>query len=163
MSTLNAKNTALNILAGLGLGVAGATLAIAVKWYCEVMIPIVRSGYAKAWEIDRTWLWEFLVVMAASVIMSTICFRKLHTVGDAEWEKRLSQKNHVLLLITGVCLGVVLRNLGGSALLWYDIKVMESKGIVYLGDSIITIGQLLTMAIACAIAGICLFRMEDDL
>ena len=80
LSTLNAKNTALNILAGLGLGVAGATLAIAVKWYCEVMIPIVRSGYAKAWEIDRTWLWEFLVVMAASVIMSTICFRKLHTV-----------------------------------------------------------------------------------
>lgn len=124
---------------------------------------MVRSGYVKAWKIDQTWLWEFLVVMAASVIVSTTCFRKLHTVGDAEQEKWFSQKNHVLLLITGICLGVVLRNLGGSALLWYDIKVMESKGIMWLGDSIMTIEKFAAMGIACLIAAICLFQLEDDL
>ena len=83
-------------------------------------------------------------------------------MGSAEQEKRLTHKNNILLLITGICLGIVLRLLGGSALLWYDIKVMESKGVVYLGDGIITIEQLAVMGTACLIAAICLFRMEDD-
>ena len=40
---------------------------------------------------------------------------------------------------------------------------MESKGIMWLGDSIITIEKFAAMGIACLIAAICLFQLEDDL
>lgn len=162
MKTETVKRTVWRVIAGLGAGVAGASLVIAVQWYCAYMLPVIQSGYMKAWEIDQIWLREFLAVMAVSIAVSVFCFRKLHMMGSAEQEKSHTRKNDVLLMITGACMGVVLRLLGGSALLWYDIKVMESKGVIWLGGYIFTIGKMIATAISCLISTVCLHLIEDE-
>ena len=157
------KQEFLSLFAGLGVGIAGASLVIAVQWYCEVML----CDYAEVWASSSTWVLEFLAIVAASVVLSGICFRKLHKADVwrcdcTDHMKRRMRKILICLLIFGICCGVVLRICGGAALLWYNIKVMESKGVMWLGGYIFTVKRLIAIAISSLIGAICMLMTANE-
>ena len=163
----NSKNKLifLSILAGLGVGVTGTSLVIAIQWYCEYKLPKVLGGYSNILDIDAGLLMKFLIIIAASIVLSAICFKKLHKMGvlcheSTAKEKYRIHKIIICLLIIGICIGIILRILGGGAVLWYHIKVMESEGFMWLGGFVFTIKQHIVMAIVSLICAICAWILD---
>ena len=155
--------TLLSIFAGLGLGVAGASLVIAIQWYREAML----YDYTTVWSDNSAWVMEFLIIMAVSIVLSTICFIKLRKADgwhhdSTDQGKRRIHKIIVCSLVLGICFGVILRIVGGGVVLWYDIKVMESKGIMWLGGYIFTIKQHIVLAFSAMIGAICAWILDKE-
>ena len=149
-----------SMAAGVGIGIAGTSVVIALHWICTEFLPWVGAQHERIWEIDPTWTKEFLVVMVVSCIWSIAFFRLLHVnqawKGDANDHLVQKRRRRLLLsMISGISAGVGLRVIGGIAFLYHDIYVMEKKGVMYLGDYG-TPQQFFVGVIAFTIAGLSL-------